>query len=180
MLKKNIKFILGIIFGIIISGSIAYAVNVASSSVSYTRIGSSVTSVESALNELYPLANKPKAFDNEIVFTTANDFASNKLTTDYNTLDINIFLTRNGGQKGVCIILNNDLHCFYSNNYIIESKHVKQVFNSGTCTEEDDSISCLISNFHCSVQSSGKVSCYNDVNWHCHTIDSNGNVTCGG
>ena len=58
MLNKNIKFILGIIFGIIISGGIVYAVNVASSSVSYTRVGSSATNVESALNELYEISNR--------------------------------------------------------------------------------------------------------------------------
>ena len=60
MFKKNIRFILGIILGIIISGSIVYAVNVASSSVSYTKSGSNINSVEGALNELYNFATGAK------------------------------------------------------------------------------------------------------------------------
>ena len=52
-LKSNYKIIIGIIIGILICGGVSYAVNIASSSVSYTKSGSSVNTFEGALNELY-------------------------------------------------------------------------------------------------------------------------------
>ena len=53
--KNNIKVIVAFIVGIILSGSIVYGVNVASSSVSYSNSKSNtgVTTVAGALNELY-------------------------------------------------------------------------------------------------------------------------------
>ena len=57
MFKNKIHFIVGLIAGLLISCSIVYAINVASSSISYSRNGSSVSTVEGALNELYDKAN---------------------------------------------------------------------------------------------------------------------------
>ena len=52
-LKNNYKIFIGIIIGLLISCSIVYGINIASTSVSYTRSGSSVVNVAGALNELY-------------------------------------------------------------------------------------------------------------------------------
>ena len=51
--RKILYIVIGLVIGILISGSLVYAVNIASSSVSYTKSGSSVSTVEGALNELY-------------------------------------------------------------------------------------------------------------------------------
>ena len=60
VLKKNNKILLGILIGTLISGLGAYAVSIASSSVSYdnTTSGASATDVKGALDELYSLANR--------------------------------------------------------------------------------------------------------------------------
>ena len=155
MIKKNIKLIIGILIGIIISGSIVYAVNVTSSSVEYTRSGSSVTSVEGALNELY---DKAKGKNNIVYYEYGDPTTSS--TTDYTTLDKSKFIALNGVQKSVCIIRNNVLHCFDYNNYEIEKVHMQFVFSDISCVDDEwENYHCRASDFHCYADVNGSVGC---------------------
>ena len=73
-MKKIGKFIknniIGFIIGVIISGATVYAVNVSSSSVTYsnTSSGSSATTVKAALDELYTKASSCKKIKNNTVY----------------------------------------------------------------------------------------------------------------
>lgn len=51
-LKENIRLLIGIVIGILLTGGVVYAVTSASD-VTYTRSGTNITNVEAALNDLY-------------------------------------------------------------------------------------------------------------------------------
>ena len=173
MFKKNkINFILGIIVGIIISGSIVYAINVSSSSVSYTKSGSSVTNVSDALDELYNAANSTSFFVKKGIevsnlpthynYSTGIDSSA---PTTYTTLGKSVFLALwIDGQKGVCIIKDSKLSCFRSNNWVFEKEHILEVFNRDSCivNEIEDvgaSVICDENGFYCDVNSGGQIHC---------------------
>ena len=173
MLKKNIKLIIGIIIGIIISGSIVYAVNIASSSISYTRSGSSVTDVEGALNELYNLANIPKCFDGFICETIQPiyfeyGYPSISSSTNYLSLNRKVFIgLDNSGSKAMCIYMNSKLHCFKNNNIDIEKQHILQVFSKENCNIQIGSTDCSDNNYSCSIHANGYVNCGYEASDYC-------------
>ena len=81
-------------------------------------------------------------------------------TTNYTTLGKKVFVELNGSQKSVCIIRNNQLHCFKNNNYEYEKNHVQQVFGSSSCYVYSSFVYCGASDFHCRAYSDGSVYCY--------------------
>lgn len=179
ILNDNIKLIVGIIIGAVISGAGVYAVSVASSSVTYdnTNSGSSATTVKAALDELYTKAkNCKKIKDNTVYFAFGEPTASS--TTDYTTLGKKVFVAKNGDQKSVCIIRNSRLHCFDNNNYAIEKEHMQQVFSDISCNVYSSYMLCIASDFDCYVGSNGYVDCRDlSTDEGCY-MDSNGPVYC--
>lgn len=65
MKRENIKFIFGIVIGVLISGITVFAVNISSANVEYdnTNSGLEATTVEGAINELYQDASKKMAIN---------------------------------------------------------------------------------------------------------------------
>lgn len=76
-----------------------------------------------------------KTKDNTVRFEFGTPTTSS--TTDYTSLNKDIFSALNGDQKSVCIVKDSKLHCFDNNNYTIEKDHIQQVFNDGTCSLEE-------------------------------------------
>lgn len=160
LFKNNLKLIIGIMIGAIISGIGVYAATVASSSVSYdnTSSGSSATTVKAALDELYTKAASCKKIkDNTVYFAFGEPTTSS--TTDYTTLGKNVFVAKNGDQKSVCIIRNSKLRCFDNNNWVVEKDHIQQVFSDISCYVDSSRVRCDASDFRCGVDSYGFVYC---------------------
>ena len=99
-------------------------------------------------------------------------------TTNYTTLGKKVFVELNGSQYSVCIIKNNQLHCFKNSNYAYEKNHVQQVFGSSTCRVESQWLYCETPDFYCFASSVGVVSCYDEgTNDHCR-VNGYGSVEC--
>ena len=115
VLKKNVKLVIGIIIGAVISGTSVYAaILYASSDVGYdnTSSGMSATNVQDALDELYTKASKIDTYKDlqcpgcvyrksttykcnsnaSSADGTNNKLSSSEYTTDYTTLNSNYFL----------------------------------------------------------------------------------------
>ena len=60
IIKNNIRFIFGVLIGILISGATVYAINISSNNIPYdnTNSGLESTTVEGAINELYQDASR--------------------------------------------------------------------------------------------------------------------------
>ena len=89
LLKSNIKFIIGFVFGAIIFGSLcAYAVSVASNDVTYdnTNSGSSATTVKAAIDDLYDKV----------------DGSNCKIINIYSATNDTIYYYDNGVKKDLC------------------------------------------------------------------------------
>ena len=72
-------------------------------------------------------------------------------TTDYTTIGKKVFAALwENGIKGVCIVRNNILICFQSNNHNIETKHMVEVFSNVGCVVYSTDTQCrLASDFKC-------------------------------
>ena len=94
MKRENIKLILGIAIGIIISGITAFAINISSANINYdnTNSGLEATTVEGAINELYQDASKKMALN-----TFGNALYSQNLTT-YTAGDNDTYLSLTKGK----------------------------------------------------------------------------------
>lgn len=177
---NNKKYILGIITGILISGTTVYAATVISAAnVSYSNTTSSLssTNVQEAIDELYNKANLQKNKNNKIYFDLYEPTTSS--STDYKTLNENLFVALNGMQKSVCIIKNDLLNCFDINNAKIEKEHLKTLYSNTDCTtlSYEDCLYCSDSSFECKVYDDGKVKCFDKSSWWEITIDKTGNVS---
>ena len=132
---KNKKYILGIITGILISGTTVYAATVISAvNVSYSNTSSklSSTNVQDAIDELY-------------------DKAKNNCPLGYKCEMADFFSYTGDDGYGVCIWKSNNPECFLAGNYKKEVSHAKEVFGENNCKyveagEYDDSnyTSCSI------------------------------------
>ena len=98
-------------------------------------------------------------------------------TTDYTTLGKNVFVALEDGKKSVCIIKNNELNCFKSNNYDIESIHAQETFDEIDCPVYSDYVYCDISDYRCDIYNAGDVFCYAE-GYFCN-VTSEENVECG-
>ena len=104
-------------------------------------------------------------------------------TTDYTTLSQKVFVrddTPDETTREVCIVRNDELHCFQNNNVEYEQAHVQEVFSDISCDVNSSYVSCDASDFNCNVFSDGDVDCYDySAGVYCE-VNSNGHVYCGG
>lgn len=114
---KNKKYILGIITGILISGTTVYAATVISAvNVSYSNTSSklSSTNVQDAIDELY-------------------DKAKNNCPLSYKCEKEGLIPYDGDDGYGACIWKNNNQECFLAGNYEKEVSHAKEVFGESNC-----------------------------------------------
>jgi len=98
-------------------------------------------------------------------------------TTDYTTLNKNIFVRlSSGGEKSLCIIYNDNLECF-KNNYDEEKEHIVNVLGANNC-KESSAIECSTTEFNCAIYSGGWVSCYSNVSSQVCDVYDDGNAEC--
>ena len=133
--KNNIKVIIAFFIGTIISGSIVYGVSVASSSVSYTRSGSSVSSVEGALDELYEKADYIK----------------------FPPISRNIFAVGTGLNKAVCVRRSERYYCFGINNYSKTKQALESAYQDVGCVTDNGSTRCYGTDTYSAAQEGGLV-----------------------
>ena len=174
-IKRNTT---GVIIGAVFFGGITgvvAATALTAADVTYT--GNNQTTVKSALDDLYTKANQPKGKNNTVYFAFGEPTTSS--TQDYTTLNKKVFVALNGGQKSVCIIRYNKLQCFDSNNWAIEKDHIQQVFSDISCYVSSSEVECLnASDFECSVDSDGYVSCgHLGTDTNC-TVYGSGSMSC--
>ncbi len=83
-------------------------------------------------------------------------------TTNYTSVGKTVFgtLYNDNISKGVCIIRNNTLQCFKSNNWSDEQNHIQQVFSDKSCYVSSSTVSCSATDFRCFVYNDKRVGCY--------------------
>lgn len=137
---KNKKYILGIITGILISGTTVYAATIISAvNVSYSNTSSklSSTNVQDAIDELY-------------------DKAKNYCPPGYKCKIEDLFSYTGDDGYGACIRKSNNQECFLAGNYKKEVSHAKEVFGENKCkyveVSEDDSngnyVQCFFNDYN--------------------------------
>ena len=161
-MNKYLKLTLGIIIGVLVSGTTVYAANILFSSeqLSYDNTDSELTATNAkeALDELYNKAsNSHRIKDNNVTFGYVN--SGTDPTTDYTRTEVPTYIAKNGDQKSVCITLDDKLSCFDNNNYIIEKEHVQQVFSDYTCEVKSEEVNCYTTLMFCEIYSDGHVYC---------------------
>ena len=159
--KKNVKLVIGIIIGAVVSGGTVYAATVlAASQVSYTK--NSQSTVDGALDTL---------------FTRANTWI-NPSYIDFTTLATNSNKTILASKNGICIKRNNKVSCFKINNWAEEQNHIQQVFSDISCDVNSSRVRCNASDFGCRVHSNGRVDCSDDSDSSDCIVTSAGSVLC--
>lgn len=161
---NNKKYILGIITGILISGTTVYAATVISAAnVSYSNTSSklSSTDVQSAIDELKLKVDSTVPIDPDTFITNSSK---------------NIYAS----SKGICIVKNNKLNCFKINNYENEREHALQVFTNEKCYDFRYGLQCFDDVFKCGIQDNGNVSCRADDSGsnQCTVSSWDGSVDC--
>ena len=180
IIKNNIKLIIGIIIGTVISGTAVYAATtIASSNVTYT--SNSQSTVQGALDTLYTRANK-WVNPNDMGIPTRYLFGkptSSSPTTPPSGKNVYVGYYADD-QYGVCIKSNGTQHCFRYNNWIAEAKHIQSVFSGAddSCSVYWSYVHCKSSDLVCDVGSNGGVNC-NDYGTkeHCYVL-GDGSVDC--
>lgn len=140
---KNKKYILGIITGILISGTTVYAATVISAvNVSYSNTSSklSSTDVQSAIDELKLKVDSTVPIDPDTFITNSSK---------------NIYAS----SKGICFVKNNKLNCFKVDNYGNEVEHALQVFGNENCSYFRPDLMCSNDDFDCVIEENGCLSC---------------------
>ena len=100
-------------------------------------------------------------------------------TTDYTTLNKNVFVRLQEDKLGVCIIRNGTLECFKNNDVENEQNHVKQVFGESNCSSSSSDVHCNDGAFICDVLSGYNVYCYDYSTYDSCNVSSGGSVLCG-
>ena len=155
--NKIVWLVLGIIVGLIITGSGVYAATIINASnVAYT--GSSVglysATMQGAIDEAY---SNIQTLGIKYAF---GDPSSSSIL-DYMTLvnsGYNVFAALNGTEKSVCIYRNGSLSCFKYNNYSSEATHLTTVFGSSNCYDMGGK-RCDDGSYRCTAYSDGSVDC---------------------
>lgn len=200
LIKSNIKLIIGILIGMVLSITTVYAATIlfASNQVSYdnTTSGLSSTNVQGAIDELYTRANTwinpnnnfgtPQyyAFGTYKGWCSSSDTGCNSLS-DFPTTSTsapsgkNVYAAKYAdGGYGVCINRNGTPHCFRGRNWIAEAQHVQKVFSDISCDVASSCVDCGASDFYCRVDSSGYVVCLDyGADAYCY-VDDAGSVEC--
>lgn len=166
LIKSNIKLIIGILIGMVLSITTVYAATIlfASNQVGYdnTSSGMSATNVQDALDELY---------------TKANTWI-NPSYIDFTTLATNTNKTILASKNGVCIKRNNKVSCFKVNNWSEEQNHIQQVFSDISCIVNSSTVYCAASDFYCNVYSNGYVRCGDRSDGSNCLVNPAGSVNC--
>lgn len=188
IIKDNIKFILGIILGIVLSGTTVYAATILfnADAVGFDNSGTTLNSanVQDALDELYTKADSDYFFIKKYktlsgtpanyIFDGANPPTTSSPTTPPSGKNVYLGLYSDG-QYGVCIMRNNTQYCFRHNNWLAESKYIQEVFSDVSCGDIGTNIGCRASDFYCYAYSNGRVGCLDRVtNEECTVYASSG------
>ena len=170
-IKSNIKLVVGIIIGILISGTAVFAATTAlnSNQVDYDKSNSSLqsTTVKEALDALYTKSKnwidpnnmgKPTnyIFDGENLPTTESP------TTPPEGKNVYLGLYSDKGY-GVCIKRNGKQHCFRYRNWVTEKEHIKNVFSDLIPWGGTDSIAYYGADVGCRLTSSGFIVCKDEI-----------------
>jgi hypothetical protein len=162
-IKSNIKLVIGILIGAVLSGTTVYAATILfnSNQVVYDNSSSGATStnVQGALDELYTKANT-RIYPND--FGIKRNTAKNVMATP----------------GGVCIKRNGTVHCLTTNNWDFEQNHIQQVFSDGYCTVASDYVDCFASDFSCDISSTGRADCSAQSDNSICYVWSSGSVEC--
>ena len=193
-IKSNFCVFVGIVIGLILSTTIAYAaiIVINGEQVTYDNTNTSLssTNIQDALNELYSsalsedyLLNKYKTLSGtptNYLFSGKNLPTTESPTSPPNDKHVYLGLYSDG-QLGVCIERNSAQHCFRSKNFIAEVMHVKNVFSDIKCNfySFDYTEYCLASDFSCIVRANGGIYCryHSDIDEDC-VIQADGSVNC--
>jgi hypothetical protein len=160
-LLKNTKVVIAFVLGLVISGVGVYAASsLAPSSVSFSPpSGSSATTVQAALNDLYTKAN---------TWINPSDFGIKR----------NSPKTILATPGGICIKKDGSVYCFGINNWNYEKNHVQQVFLSANCLVYSDMVLCGASKMGCTIYSDGHIGCIdNNYSSGC-TVQASGSLSC--
>lgn len=154
---KNKKYILGIITGILISGTTVYAATVISAvNVSYSNTSSklSSTNIQDAIDELY---NKAK----------------NNCPLGYKCEKESFFDYTGDDGYGACIWRNNNPECFLAGNYKKELSHAKEVFGENNCKYVESEDSYYGNYTSCSIEENQEIRIYENNNVGYEVIENN-------
>ena len=175
-IKTNIKILLGIIIGVLISGSVVFAATIAidAAQVTYNNSNTSLTStnIKDVLDELYTKGNSsyyllkkyeslsgtPKyyGYKEKNTPTTESPTTTPTCTTVYGGL-------YEDGQYGLCIKKDGKQHCFRYKNWLVEKEHIKEVFSEKECKYnyeyEQYIVRCTTNQWNCYVASDGALFC---------------------
>ena len=147
------------------------ASRITASMLTYSNSSTSCTNAQCSIDELFDMFDPLPTYYAFGLPTTSS-------TTNYTTLNKNVFVALKGNQLSVCIIRNNTLHCFKYNNWDVEKDHVQQVFSDVSCDVNSSRVYCDASDFYCSVYSLGDVRCYHRVPYEDCYLDADGSVDC--
>ena len=185
-LKSNIRLIIGVIIGCLISISYVCASNESmnSNQIDYSNSNSTLisTDIQSAISELDEKANSDDYSINkylELSGTPTNYIYGSEPptiespTTPPSNKYVYIGLYEDG-QYGICIKIEGRQECFRYGNWIFEAKHLIKVFGEQKCETTSVNVGCHDDNFNCTVHSNGKLSClHNDSFAMCGFTDVN-------
>lgn len=161
--KKNVKLVIGIIIGIVTTGTVVYAANLLANNVTYDNTTSnlSATNVQGAIDELYTRSSKwidPSYIDFTTIATNGGTILASK--------------------NGVCIKRNYKVSCFKTNNWAEEQNHIQQVFSDSGCYADSFQVDCNAYDFECVVFSYGYVSCFDKYADSGCRVDQDGSIDC--
>ena len=152
-IKNNSKLLIGIIIGMVLSGTTVYAATqIMASDVLYDNTNSGLTStnVQAAVDELTTRAN-----------TWIDPSILNGKGYYINTAR-SIIAT----SGGILLIRGGQTHFIKSDNWSVEKDHIQQIFTgeNDKCSIQSELISCYNSDFDCTVCSDGYVECTDYTN----------------
>lgn len=190
---KNEKYILGIITGILISGTTVYAATIISAvNVSYSNTSSklSSTNVQNAIDELYDKAknNCPDGYEcikvryafGEPTDSSPSSFDEVRQTFPMTAVAVRLL----NGSKSICIYRGSkSIECFANNSTTTEITHMQEVYGTNNCAEKNAGnntkyLECNNSNTICQAYSNGIINCYtSDTGYGCYILADN-SVNC--
>ena len=165
LFKKNFNFLCGIMCGILLCGGSVYAASqINANNIIYEndKSGLSSTNVQDALNELndrsknwinpYDAGSPEKYTYEDGYFEDLPSIPPSGKRVYLGFYDYS--------QYGVCLVKDGKENCFRANNWLIESKHILNVFNEEECDIKDSYVSCETQTMGCEVRSDGRVNCF--------------------
>ncbi len=182
-LKNGIKILgLVVVLSIVISViSVSAASSLSANDITYSNktSGSSATTVQSALEDLYN-----KKYNSITTYAYGLPTASDPIDFKevINSSGSNVFLKKQGTQLSVCLYYHNQLFCMKAGAENFEENRAKlndTTFPDSACDDSDSSYAwCSDNDFYCDASSEGLVSCsYGTNNLGCG-IDENGTASC--